>query len=160
MRRISNTSVMNNLLQPKETKKLFTQLFNKSFGSSTSFLIKSSKACGSHTSFLEQMQWYLNSLGQQICQTKYPSMREYRELKGKCTLFIDDSLSQILKFKKLYGRECDLKRRIRTTENILICDELSLIGGCVKSEHFKDFYNAKSYISLEREVLIKTQPIK
>ena len=37
---------------------------------------------------------------------------------------------------------------------------MKLIGSCIKSDHFKDFYNAKSYIQLEREVTIKTENIK
>lgn len=37
---------------------------------------------------------------------------------------------------------------------------MKLIGSCIKSDHFKDFYNAKSYIQLEREVFIKTEAIK
>ena len=53
-----------------------------------------------------------------------------------------------------------LKRKKKTIELSLINDQLKLIGSCVKSEHFKDFYSAKSYISLEREVKIKTQPTK
>jgi hypothetical protein len=33
--------------------------------------------------------------------------------------------------------------------------QINLIGGCIKSDHFKDFYNAKSYLQLDREINIK-----
>jgi hypothetical protein len=45
-------------------------------------------------------------------------------------------------------------------KNELIAYEMKLIGSCIKSDHFKDFYNAKSYIQLEREVSIKAQGVK
>lgn len=35
-----------------------------------------------------------------------------------------------------------------------------MIGSCIKSDHFKDFYSAKSYLQLEREIAIKTETIK
>lgn len=33
-------------------------------------------------------------------------------------------------------------------KNELIAYEVKLIGSCIKSDHFKDFYNAKSYLQL------------
>ena len=33
-------------------------------------------------------------------------------------------------------------------KNELIAIEMKLIGSCIKSDHFKDFYLAKSYIQL------------
>jgi hypothetical protein len=52
------------------------------------------------------------------------------------------------------------KRAFKFTQNLLIAHEIKLIGNCVKSDHFKDFYNAKSYLSLGREISIKTQAVK
>ncbi len=52
------------------------------------------------------------------------------------------------------------KVQLQFLKNELVADEIKLIGGCIKSDHFKDFYHAKSYIQLEREVNIKTQSIK
>jgi len=45
-------------------------------------------------------------------------------------------------------------------KNEFLACQIKLIGSCIKSDHFKDFYNAKSYIQLEREVTIKTENIK
>lgn len=44
--------------------------------------------------------------------------------------------------------------------NDIMADQFKLIGSCIKSDHFKDFYNSKSYLQLEREVFIKTQVIR
>ena len=43
-----------------------------------------------------------------------------------------------------------LKIQLSFMKNELMTYEMRLIGGCIKSDHFKDFYNAKSYIQLER----------
>lgn len=42
----------------------------------------------------------------------------------------------------------------------MIAYQFKLIGGCIKSDHFKDFYNAKSYLQLGREIKIKTQAVR
>lgn len=31
-----------------------------------------------------------------------------------------------------------------------MADQIKLIGVCVKSDHYKDFYEAKSYLALDR----------
>lgn len=49
------------------------------------------------------------------------------------------------------------KRILKLYTNQMVADQLKLIGVCVKSENYKDFYEAKSYLSLEREIDIKTQ---
>lgn len=33
-------------------------------------------------------------------------------------------------------------------KNEFLAYQMKLIGSCIKSDHFKDFYNAKSYIQL------------
>ena len=58
---------------------------------------------------------------------------------------------------KVFTKLLQNKRRKKLTEHFLISDQLRLIGSCVKTDHYKDFYQAKSYLSLEREVLIKTE---
>ena len=42
----------------------------------------------------------------------------------------------------------------------MIAYQFKLIGSCIKSDHFKDFYNAKSYLQLAREIKIKTQQVR
>ena len=99
-------------------------------------------------SAIQKILYSIQSMGKQIVNAQYPSMREYRELKESSSLFLEEVHRQIFKFKKLYSKELDVKRRKKTIELSLINDQLKLIGSCVKSEHFKDFYSAKSYISL------------
>jgi hypothetical protein len=60
-------------------------------------------------------------------------------------------------YRKIYSRAMDNKRVLKLYSNQIIADQLKLIGVCVKSENYKDFYNTKSYLSLEREMEIKTQ---
>lgn len=60
-------------------------------------------------------------------------------------------------YKKIYSRTMENKRILKLYTNQMVADQLKLIGVCVKSENYKDFYEAKSYLSLEREIDIKTQ---
>lgn len=69
---------------------------------------------------------------------------------------IDNLLEWNQGYKKTYSKLFENKRRTKFAENQIISDQFKLIGVCVKSDHYKDFYDAKSYLALEREVAIKT----
>jgi len=45
-----------------------------------------------------------------------------------------------------------LKKQLKYSQNLLTAYELQLIGKCIKSDNFKDFYTFKSYIELSRQV--------
>lgn len=49
---------------------------------------------------------------------------------------------------KILAKTLQNKRKIKIMEHCLVSDQLRLIGSCVKTEHYKDFYQAKSYLSL------------
>ena len=49
-----------------------------------------------------------------------------------------------------------VKKALISIQHTNIAHQVSSIGSCVKSDHFKDFYEAKSYLSLQREIEIKT----
>lgn len=68
--------------------------------------------------------------------------------------------SVIREFRRAINASMKEKVELIFLKNELMAHAVKLIGSCIKSDHFKDFYNAKSYIQLEREVSIKTESIK
>lgn len=79
---------------------------------------------------------------------KYTSLRQYRDLKEKNIDVIDCCIRWIQSYKRIFNKMMENKRDLRIVENQNIADQIKLIGVCVKSEHYKDFYEAKSYITL------------
>jgi hypothetical protein len=51
-------------------------------------------------------------------------------------------------YRRMFAKEFDNKRQLQLMANQMISDQLVLISGCIKSESYKDFYDARSYLSL------------
>ena len=87
---------------------------------------------------------------------RYKSLREYREHKQK----LIDVFATIKKWNSTTSRVLmkilQNKRKINIIQHKFLSDQVRLIGSCVKTDHYKDFYQAKSYLPLEREILIKS----
>ena len=53
-------------------------------------------------------------------------------------------------FKTIFLKLISLKRTLKCCQHSNVANALKLVGACVKSDHFKDFYTAKTYLTLER----------
>ena len=91
-----------------------------------------------------------------IAHNMYPSLRNFNEFKQKLISEIKRCKTVMKELRKSISGAIRLKIQLSFMKNELMTYEMRLIGGCIKSDHFKDFYNAKSYIQLEREVSITT----
>ena len=91
-----------------------------------------------------------------IAHNTYPSLRSFNEFKQKLINEIKRCKNVMKELRKAISGAIRLKIQLSFMKNELMTYEMRLIGGCIKSDHFKDFYNAKSYIQLDREVSITT----
>ena len=81
-------------------------------------------------------------------------------MREECKRISEEIKQWILKIMKVLIQIIENKRGIKLVEHEMIYDQILLIGSCVKSDHYKDFYTSRTYLSLEREVQIKTEQLR
>ena len=87
---------------------------------------------------------------------KYESLRNLYMAKE---FFVKESkkiISDIKLNKNIISEYLDQKKNLIYNQNIFTAYEFQLIGNCIKSDNFKDFYTSKSYLALPRQIQIKT----
>jgi len=61
-------------------------------------------------------------------------------MKDKNRNIIVECLDWICSYRRLFIRMFENKRVMKLAENQILADQIKLIGNCVKSENYKQFY--------------------
>ena len=61
-------------------------------------------------------------------------------------------ISSIKQYKTILSEYISIKRNLKYSQNLFAGYQLQLIGNCIKSDNFKDFYTSKSFLSLPRQI--------
>ena len=55
-------------------------------------------------------------------------------------------------YKSIILQYIKYKKDYKYLQNIMVAYQLQLIGNCIKSDNFKDFYASKIYLALPRQL--------
>ena len=92
----------------------------------------------------------LKAIAAGIAVNTYSSLRNFNQFKQQLIAEIKKCKSILKELRKSIGSATHHKLQLLLMKNELIAFEMRLIGNCIKSDHFKDFYLAKSYLQLDR----------
>lgn len=87
-----------------------------------------------------------------ISHRTYASIRQFHNLKVDVTERVNQLCDKIKSFTKLAVKLVFAKASLHLLITEMVANQLAFIGGCVKSDHFKDFYSSRSYLLLSREI--------